>query len=184
MSRVFHLWLSTYITSSSTTGTAQVIPVIPATLTTTNQNQVTWQINWDSLFQGENKKYKRCNVRFKLNSQSWTAGGTDWDTYNGVLTCNLASNATGDTTFGTPLAIFSPEDAPTTGTSVHVIQMNTLNHQFGTEVQVPTGNSFFTISWYKQTFLELMAVPIYDYQILLQFELCDPIEPIKSFLDN
>jgi hypothetical protein len=46
---------------------------------------------------------------------------------------------------------------------------------------VPTGNSYFTISWYKQTFLELLAVPVYDYQVLLQFELTDPIEQPKPF---
>jgi len=181
MSRVFHLWLSSYITSSSTPGNSQVIPLIPATLTTTNQNQITWQIDWDSLFKGENKKYKRCNVRLKLNSESWTAGATDWDTYNGLLTCNLASNSVGNTTFGTPLSIFAPEDCPTTGTTTHCIQINTLGHVFGTEVIVPTGNSFFTISWYKQTFLELLGVPVYDYQVMLQFELYDPIEEPKPF---
>jgi hypothetical protein len=181
MSRVYHLWLSSYITSSSTPGNSQVIPLIPETLTTTNQNQITWQINWDDLFKGENKKFKRCNLRFKLNSQSWTAGATDWDSYNGVLCCNLGSNSVGNTTFGTPLAIFSPEDAPTTSTTTHVIVINTLAHQFGTEVLVPTGNSFFTISWYKQTFLELLAVPVYDYQVMLQFELYDPIEEPKPF---
>lgn len=181
MSRVFHLWLSTYITSSSTPGNSQVIPVIPATLTTTNQNQITWQIDWDSLFKGENKNYKRCNVRLKLNSESWTAAAGDWESYNGVLTCNLASNSVGNTTFGTPLSLFSAEDAPTTGTTTHCIQINTLGHVFGTDINVPTGNSYFTISWYKQTFLELLAVPVYDYQILLQFELTDPIEQPKPF---
>jgi hypothetical protein len=181
MSKVFHLWLSTYITSSSTPGSSQVIPVIPATLTTTNQNQITWQIDWDALFKGENKRYKRCNVRLKLNSESWTAGGSDWESYNGVLTCSLASNSVAQTTFGTPLAIVSPEDCPTTGTTTHCYQVNTLGHVFGTDVIVPTGNSYFTLSWYKQTFLELLAVPIYDYQVLLQFELCDPIEPTKTF---
>lgn len=177
MSRVFHLWLSTYISSSEVPAGNPVVPIIPAVLTTTNQNQITWQIDWDNLFKGENKKFKRCNLRLKLNSQSWTAAAGDWESYNGVLTCNLASNSSGTTTTGTPLALFAPEDAPTTGTTTHVIVINTLAHQFGADVIVPTGNSFFTISWYKQTFLELLAVPVYDYQVLLQFELYDPIEP-------
>ena len=181
MSRVFHLWLSTYISSTSAPKGNPVVPVIPTTLTTSNQNQITWQIDWDDLFKGENKKFKRCNLRFKLNSESWTAAGGDWESYNGVLCCNLASNSSGTTTFGTPLSIFAPEDAPTTGTSIHVIQINTLTHQFGADVIVPTGNSYFTLSWYKQTFLELLSVPVYDYQVMLQFELYDPIEEPKSF---
>lgn len=176
MSRVYHLWLSTYISSAGAPAGSPVVPVLPASLTTSNQNQITWQIDWDNLFKGDNKKFKHCNLRFKLNSQSWTATGTDWDTYNGVLCCNLASNSSGTTTYGTPLSLFAPEDCPTTGTTTHCIQINTLAYQFGADVIVPTGNSYFTISWYKQDFVELMGVPIYDYQVLLQFELYDPIQ--------
>jgi hypothetical protein len=181
MTRVYHLWLSTYISSSSAPAGNPVVPVIPATLTTSNQNQITWQIDWDSFFKGENKKYKRCNLRLKLNSESWTAAAGDWELYNGVLTCNLASNSVGVTTFGTPLALFSPIDCPTTSTTIHCIQIDTLANVFGTGVIVPTGNSYFTLSWYKQSFLELLGAAVYDYQVLLQFELYDPIEPTATF---
>jgi len=176
MVRVYHLWLSTKVVAANAPAGIPITPVTPATLTTTNTNNVTWQVDWDNLFKGYNKKYRRCSVKFQLNSDSWTAAAGDWETYNGVLTCSLQSNTTGITTYSTPLGLYYAVDCPTTGTTTHAIVLNTLSNQQGVDVLVPTGNSYFTLSWYRSNLIALTGASIYDYQILLQFELSEPFD--------
>jgi hypothetical protein len=107
MTRVYHLWLTTRILQVNANKGNPVVPVTPITIDSANVNNVTWAVNWDDLFKRENKNYKRCTLRFQLNSVGFTRTDTDWGDYNGVLTCNLGSNSVGITTFGTPLGMFS-----------------------------------------------------------------------------
>ena len=166
--KVFHLWLSTRITTPKSN---LVVPLNIAA-----KNNCTWQVDWDSLFRGWNKKYRRCTVKFQLNSDSWTASGSDWESYNGVLVCNLASDTGSTTNFGTALGLIAPIDCPTTGTTTHCYTVNTLGQQQGADVIVPQSNTMFTISYVSYIGdLGLISSTIYDYQILLQFELSEPI---------
>ena len=178
MTRVYHLWLTTRIVGSNGNAGNPVIPVSPAIISSANVNNVSWQVNWDDLFKRENKNYKRCTVRFQLNSVGFTRTDTDWGTYNGVLTCNLQSSSVGTTTFGTPLGLIYPIDNPCApaGNDTRAFFLNTLDKVQGVDVLVPSGNSYFTLSWYNSNNVSLMT-PLYDYQILLQFELSEPIEP-------
>lgn len=175
MVRVYHLWLSTKITATNAP-TNPVVPVIPASIGATNVNSVSWQVDWDALFKGYNKKYKRCSVKFQLNSDSFTATSTDWEVYNGVLVCSLASNSTGQTISGTPLGLINPTDCPTTGTTTHCFTLNTMGYQQGVDVLLPSGNTFFNLAWYRSDRTSLITNSLVDYQILLQFELSEPFD--------
>ena len=167
-SKVFHLYLSTIITGPTSN---LVVP-----LNSTNLNNVSWQVDWNSLFRGWNKQYKRCCVRYQLISTSFTATSTDWENYNGVLCCNLPSDAGSSTNFGTALGLYSPLDCPTTGTTTHCILSNTLANVQGVDILMPQSNSIFTITWLKPSgSMALNSNTLYDYEILLQFELSEPI---------
>ena len=176
MTRVYHLWLTTRILQVNANKGNPVVPVTPTTIDSANVNNVTWAVNWDDLFKGENKNYKRCTLRFQLNSIGFTRTDTDWGTYNGILTCNLQSSSVGTTTYGTPLGLIYPIDNPCApaGNDTRAFVLNTLDKVQGVDILVPSGNSYFTLSWYNSSHMTLMT-PLYDYQVLLQFELSEPI---------
>lgn len=170
--RVFHLWLSTKVTSPTNN---LVVPL--TSITSTSLNSVSWQVDWDSLFRGWNKKYRRCNVKFQLNSESFTASAGDWENYQGVLTCNLASDAGSSTNFGTALGLYYPIDCPTTGTTTHCFTLNTLSNQQGVDLIVPQSNQIFTISWLRNSAnLGINTLALVDYEVLFQFELSEPFD--------
>jgi hypothetical protein len=175
--KIFHLYLSTLITAPVSN---LVVP-----LNNTSLANVSWQVDWDSLFRGWNKKYKRCNVKLKLQTQSWTANANDWETFTGVLVCNLPSDTGSSTNWGTALSLYSPEDCPTTGTSTHCITINTFGHQQGVDILIPQANSIFTLTWLKPNgSLAITAQALTDYQVLIQFELSSPIEETFSNIIN
>lgn len=172
MTKVFHLYLSTKITSP----TSNLVVPMTNPITSTNLNNISWMVDWDSLFRGWNKKYKRCIVRLYLNSDSYGTSPSDFENYSGVLACNLPSDAGSSTNYGTALTIYYPVDTPSANSN-HCFILNTMDQQQGVEVLIPTGVSPFTISWLKANgSMGLNTNSMYDYQVLFQFELSDPIE--------
>lgn len=169
--RTFNLYLSTMLTSPTSN---YVIPVNKS-----NLSSVTWNVDFENLFRGWNKKYKRCTLRFFLNTTSWAAVATDWETFNGYLTCNLPSVAGSSTVNGTMLGLVYPADCPTTGTATHCMSVSTLGNQQGVDIMMPQGVQNVTLQFYRDadvaagtTFMANMV----DYQIQILFELSEPIE--------
>jgi hypothetical protein len=176
--KVFHLWLSTKLTSPASN------LAVPLNNTgATKLNNISWMVDWDSLFRGWNKKYKRCSVKFQLNMDSFTGISTAWETLNGVLVCNLASNTGSSTNGGTALGLYYPITNPTGGTT-HCMALNYLGNQNGVDIIVPQDNAVFTLSFSginTSGQLHLNNTTIGDYQILLQFELSEPIQEPLPF---
>lgn len=170
MTKVFHLWLSSAITAPANNLAVPLNNTGASAL-----NNLSWRIDWDSLFRGWNYKYKRCSVKFQLNMQSFTGVSTAWNTLNGVLVCNLPSDAGSSTNMGTALGLYYPTTNPTGGTT-HCMQLNYLGNQNGVDILVPNTNSILTLSFMRQDQINLNTTTISDYQILLQFELSEPIE--------
>lgn len=163
---IYTLYLSTFSTSPTSN---QGVPT-----NKTNLNNVTWSINWDDVFRMENSKFNRCRLRLKLTTTTWTAGANDWIDYLGYLTCNLASRTGGFATYGTPIAQVTAMDAPTTGTTTHVIMIDTTNEP-GIDVEVPYGNRDFTLSFNDNDLSQgTRMAGIQDYQVFLYFELYEP----------
>lgn len=173
--KVFHLWLSTKLQSP----VGNLAVPITQTAILASVNSVAWNVDFDSLFRGWNKKFKRCSIRFSLKSDSWTSSALDWENYQGVLTITLPSDTGSTTNFGTALGLIFPSDVPTTGTSLHCYNISTLGNQEGADVLVPQSNQIMTINFVRngQT-MGLIEYPqdIPDYQIMLLFELSEPIE--------
>jgi hypothetical protein len=179
MVKIFHLWLSSKIT----TPTSNL--AVPLNNTgATKLNNLSWQVDWNGLFRGWNKKYKRCNVKFQLNMDSFTGISTAWETLNGVLVCNLASDAGSNTNGGTALGLYYSVTNPTGGTT-HCMALNYLGNQQGVDVIVPTDNAIFTLSFMTVSSstgqFQLNTNTIADYQILLQFELSESIDEPQPF---
>jgi hypothetical protein len=147
----------------------QIVPI-----NKTNLNNVSWNIDFNSLFRGQQMKHQNCRVRFQLNSNTWAASSTDWNDYLGYLSANLQSQYNAATTIGTFLGVVSPQDSPTTGTSVHVYSVSTLE-QHGVDIIAPTNVQTLTLQFVNDDSLTLITT-IPEYTILLQFELYNPIE--------
>jgi hypothetical protein len=164
---IYTLYLSTLNTSPSRN---QIIPVYK-----TNLANVSWNIDFNSLFRGQQLKHKNCRVRFSLNSQSWTAGGaSDWAAYSGYLSANFQTQYNATTTFGTFLGMVTPEDSPITGSGNHVYVVSSLEQQ-GVDIIAPTDVQTLNLQFINDDSQTLItAVP--EYAILLQFELYNPIE--------
>ena len=160
------VYLSTY---SSNPTSNQGVPV-----NKTNLNNVSWNLNWDDIFRMENRKYRHCRLRIKLQSATWSAVSTDWDTYLGYLTCNLPSLTSGFASYGTVICPVFPIDCPTTGTTTHCMVLDTTPEQ-GIDIMVPVGNSDFTLTFNRADLSSGLRISnIYDYQVFLYFELYDP----------
>jgi len=162
---IFNLYLSTQVTSSTTSGYNPVIPINKTSL-----NNVTWNIDWSNLFKGEEKNYKYCRVRFNMVSNSFTSVANAWNNLSGYLTCNLSSQY-GLTGTGAILGLTYPIDCPTTGSTTHVILVNTLS-ECGVDVIIPgPNNSNFTLTYMNDDAQTINATFSFDYEILLTFEL-------------
>jgi hypothetical protein len=136
--------------------------------------QVRWNLNWDDIFRMENHKYRKCRVRITLTMHSWTAGANDWANYMGYLSCNLQSLSGATSTYGTLLSLIYPQNAPTTGSSIHAMLVNTAD-ECGVNVMTPMGNQDFTLTFRPMDLNSSVIKPIYNFQCLLYFELYDDI---------
>lgn len=172
--RTFNLYLSTMLTSPTSN---YVIPVNKSNLAS-----VTWNVDFENLFRGWNKKYKRCTLRFFLLMSDWGANTTDWDTFNGYLTCNLPSVAGSSTVNGTMLGLVYPTATPTSPdppAHTHCMIVNTLGDQQGVDIMIPQGVQNVTLQFYRDrdpTVGTTFMAGVVDYQIQLLFELSEPIE--------
>jgi hypothetical protein len=77
-----------------------------------NKSNCTWRMNWDEFFNGANYDNKKCNVRFKLMSDSTTDTNFIHSNNMGYLACNLASSNQASTTSYTVLGLIYPTDTP------------------------------------------------------------------------
>jgi hypothetical protein len=101
-----------------------------------------------------------------------------------VLVCNLASDAGSNTNGGTALGLYYPITNPTGGSN-HCMELNYLGNQQGVDIIVPQNNAIFTLSFMTVSSstgqFQLNTTTIADYQILLQFELSEPIDEQATF---
>lgn len=161
---------SLYLTTNRIPENLQVSPV-----NNSNLANVSWNINWDTLFNNEQSKYKHCRLRIEMITQ-FKLSFSNWDTYLGYLTCNLASNHMASTGEGTILALlyytYKTRYAPATRAPSEESQfeINTMNTP-GVDIIIPTGNSIFNVKLMNDDAITIFNQHAENYQILLQFEL-------------
>ena len=163
--RTYQLYLSTLITSPASNN---IVPI-----NVTNKANVTWQVDFKSLFGNDYGLYSRCSVRCHLVSTPWSSTSTDSQSNDGYISLNLPSTFCASTSKGTPIALLysSPATNTTAGTFSYY-NINTLGNNQGTDINMPSQNQLFNIQLLGND--SFAAVSSYDYSILLQFELSEP----------
>ena len=162
---VYSLYLSTAVTSASTSPFNPIIPVNDP-----SNNNVSWNIDWSNLFKGDDKNYKFCRVRFHLTSESFASAANHWNNLSGYLTSNFSSRF-GSTGIGAILGLVYPQNALTTGTGTHVVFVSTMG-ETGVDINMPSNvNNTLTLTFMNDDSFTRMSVFDFEYQILLSFEL-------------
>lgn len=173
--RVCSLYLTSQITQPS--GAAGEAMPNASTVIPTNKSNlsaVSWLVNFDSLFNGIQRDYRRCMVRHTMNTTGFAVGAGDWNAYGGQLCATLPSPFTTNSFFGTSLGLYTSAD--TLVTTLHALGSNTMADVYGTEINVPSGVQSLTLYFCNDDAVSLITFPASGYQIILQFELMDLIE--------
>ena len=177
--RTYQIYLSTTIT------TPNLGCINPVNLT--SNNNASWQINFKSLFGNDYGKYKRCCVRFHLTSQDFSTSdqANIYDAMAGYLTVNFPSSSSITIGQGLPLGIITGTTlllatGDATPLPLLFYDTSTLGNVQGIDIPMPSENQIFNIQCRSLTNGNLL-IPVAGtffphYQILLQFELSDPVE--------
>jgi hypothetical protein len=164
--RTYQLYLSTLITTPASNN---IVPI-----NVTNKANVTWQVDFKSLFGNDYGLYSRCSVRCHLVSTPWSSTSTDSQTNDGYISLNLPSTFCASTSKGTPIALlYSSVATNIAAGTFSYYNVNTLGNNQGTDINMPSQNQFLNIQLLGND--SFAAVSSYDYSILLQFELSEPI---------
>lgn len=141
----------------------------------TSLNAVRWNLNFDEILGYENHKYKYCRLRIKLQMTSWSGVSTDWETYLGYLACNLPASGGARSTYGTLLSPTYVMHVPTEKANSHAMLIDTTG-EGGVDIIVPKGNQDFVLTFSPMDLTKSRTANIYDYQVVLYFELYDKID--------
>lgn len=166
MPRIYNLYLSTQITSPASN---LVVPV-----NITNKSNGQWMVDFKTLFGADANKYRRCQVRFHLTSESWVSAGTDWNNFSGYLAITLPGTFQSNTALGTILGLIYPQDTNSVDSN-NSYNVTTLGNQVGVDINMPKDNQLVNLRFCNDDALSIMASAVPNYQILLSFELSEPI---------
>lgn len=153
--KIYSLYLSSIISLP------QSVPI-----NKTKLGNITWNVDWNNLFRGNQNLYKNCRVRYSLKS---ARSSLVYLNNIGVLTCSLSSNYNANTTPSTVLGLLKPKTCPDT-TETGAIYDNSTIDEIGIDINIPSSSSYFTLSFLKYSDLSIMS-SVTDYEIILYFEL-------------
>jgi len=173
--RTYQLYLATTITQPV------LGAVVPVDLT--SRNNATWQINFKSLFGNDYGKYKRCSVRFRFFSQDLTSADTENidNAMAGYIIANFTTVASMSIGQGVPLGFLSGSNIIYTpgGLPLVYYDNSSMSDNQGVDITMPSENQFLNIQCRSLTNGALLVPAggnsFPHYQIMLQFELSDPI---------
>jgi len=147
-------------------------------LDTTNNSDILYQVDFDSLFNGIDKKYSKCQVRGSLVSNGRGAGDLN-DSVGFVILVGLGSNNSLGIN-GLHICTTSPLNKAESGQSQFIgysYATSTLMHSNGSQVSpIPSGIMQFRIQYYDAIQEILFNANMPNYSLSLQFELYDPVE--------
>lgn len=167
MKEVFTLLLGNQLTLSTGTGFA---------LNNTNRAAVQYQVNFDSLFNGKNKLYKKCQVRTSIITDNVAVATLDKASGSIFATGLVSGNDLG--TNGLFLMNYYPSNSNVSGSSTgYYLNKTVFNNANGTQMNaVPSGVQTFTVRFTNISSALQATANVPDYRIALQFELYEPIE--------
>lgn len=146
-------------------------------LDTVNNCNVKYQVNFDALFQGENRKYSKCTLRAQLISQNAVTSAINNTTGLLVLQGLGSGNSLGVN--GLFLATMAPVSATVSGGTASGYYYNgvgTIPYPVSTQVtQIPTGVRDFSVVFTSIAGAIQANANLPNYKLILQFELYDRI---------
>jgi hypothetical protein len=135
----------------------------------TNLACVTWNINYDQIFNSNTNKPAK--VRFVLRSLS-QSGILTWAANLGTLRAQGLSTAFSNSQNGLLLGEVYPIDNPVTGDPNHIMYGDTTS-TIGASTIIPTGYQPLKITFLDDA--EVVQANIVDYQIALYFDVEVPL---------
>lgn len=126
----------------------------PGLVRTNPNNNVSWLIDWDSLFSRENYKYKNCRVRYKLVGETNTTATQATDNCLGLLVANFGQSFSGKNTsylvLGAIDQIHTQSLATATWTNTGTAMTSeTMTYAHGQQIDVPYGLKELTLQMWK-----------------------------------
>lgn len=147
-------------------------------LDTTNNANILYQVDFDSLFNGRDKLYSKCQVRGSLVSNGRGSGDLS-DSTGFVILVGLGSNNSLGIN-GIHIVTTYPINKQEAGLSQFVgysYATSTLMNPSGSQVSpIPSGIRQFRIQLYDPIQELLFNANMPNYSLILQFELYDPVE--------
>jgi len=167
MVRAYQLYLNT--------DTNNPIPNVVIPIDQSNRGSVTWQVNFRALFGNDFRRFKRCCVRAHLISKNWSpANNNDTLSYSGFISMSLPTTYSSSTVRGVPLMLIYPTAATLYDSVQSYYNVSTMDDTEGVDINMPAENQYLNLQFVSyDTFNTLTNTP--DYQIMLQFELSEPI---------
>jgi len=162
----------------------------PNAISNTDTTIISWIVDFDNLFRKENYNYKKCKLRFKIVSRTSTLPVPSIPKFKpsiSYLSCSLSSNYNATNLMQpTLLNTMVLVDSPATAVRQWIHPNANTMENVGTSINIPKGIQQFTISIgdsanfaSKTNFGSLVGATqynlIFQYHILLQFELYDKI---------
>lgn len=139
---------------------------------------VSWLVDWDSLFNRENYKYQHCQVRVQLVGEKSVTQETS--AVSGVLVANFGQNFTSKNTSGVVLGaidlIRTVDGAASSNTGCYV-SVNTMTNALGQNIDVPVGLNTFILQMWRNGYgangdaENILVTNIVPYYVIIQFEL-------------
>lgn len=147
-------------------------------LSNTSSANVTWLVDWDSLFNRDNYKYESCQVRLQLVGEKSVTQETS--AVSGILLANFGQNFTGKNTGGVVLGsidlIRTVDGAASSNTGCYV-SVNTMSNALGQNINIPQGLQEFNLQMWRNGYgangdaENILVTNIVPYYVMLQFEL-------------
>lgn len=159
MAKVFTLYLSTQTPAGS----------LYAPNNTNNFSIITWQVNWNALYGGQNFEGEERSARVKFNLRSVSQSAVLTDANNsGILAVQGLSNQYSNSQNGLVLGFVNPANEPVGGGTNHILVGDTLETS-GVQCNLPTGYGPLSVLFINRTGALMTGTT--DYQIILQFEM-------------
>jgi hypothetical protein len=156
-----------------------------------NYANVSWNVDWDALFNRENYNYKYCSVRFRMVGENNNTSIQDSDTTLGVLVANFGQTYTGKNTGYVVLApidikrtasysqVGGPPAVPTWTNTGTMIDIETMTHANPQQIDMPVGLNALNLQMWKDAFavsgdannVLISSSSSIQYFIIFQFEL-------------
>jgi len=154
----------------------------PNLIDNTSTANVKWLIDWDSLFNRENYKYKYCQVRIRLVGENNITQETP--TQSGVLIANFGQSFMGGNVQGVILApiditrsnVYTGSPATWINSNGY-IDINTMSNALGQNIDMPIGLNTFNLQMWRNGYGAIgdaentLVANTVPYYAILQFEL-------------